>query len=136
MEIKTYSKDDEEKLFDMLREEGAEWSSYWGEPTMKNYKKALASSIVFVAYEGGELCGYVRCRDDDGFGVYVYDLLVRKSRRGKSLGRRLLEQVCLRYPDDTVYVMSDADEYYEKQGYRREGSIFEVRVQKGDDNRG
>jgi hypothetical protein len=30
------------------------------------------------------------------------------------------------YPNHTVYVMSDVDGYYQKQGYIREGSIFEV----------
>jgi len=30
------------------------------------------------------------------------------------------------WPDHKIYVMSDVDEYYEKQGYRREGSIYEV----------
>jgi len=30
------------------------------------------------------------------------------------------------HPDKIVYVMSDVDEYYEKQGYRKEGSVFEV----------
>ncbi len=39
-----------------------------------------------------------------------------------------MERVCSDFPGDTVYVMSDADKYYEKQGYRREGSVFEVRL--------
>jgi hypothetical protein len=30
------------------------------------------------------------------------------------------------YPDRIVYVMSDLDGYYEKQGFVREGSVFEV----------
>jgi hypothetical protein len=47
-------------------------------------------------------------------GVYIFDLLVKKSYRGQQ--------------NQPVYVMSDVDPYYEKLGYRREGSIFEVKV--------
>lgn len=38
-----------------------------------------------------------------------------------------MEWVCKNFPDQPVYVMSDVDQCYEKLGYRREGSIFEVR---------
>lgn len=126
MEIKNYSEIDEMKLFAMLKEEGTEWESYYGDNGREKYKQALASCITYVAYEGDILCAYVRCKDDHGFGVYVYDLLVRKPYRGQNIGRKLLKFVCAKFPEDIVYVMSDVDEYYQKQGYRREGSIFQV----------
>lgn len=129
MTIRRYTKEDEEPLFDLLREEGDDWSDYHGEKGRARYKKALETGVTYVACEDGILCGYARCREDDGFGVYVYDLLVRKSCRGKQLGRILMEQVCTDFPGQTIYVMSDADPYYEKLGYRRVGSIFEVRKQ-------
>ena len=132
MEIRTYSRTDEAHLFDMMREEGSEWAGYWGESGIEKYKTALANSITYVAYEGNELCGYARCRDDDGFGVYVYDLLVKKSYRGNSIGRMLMERVCTDFPNATVYVMSDVDGYYNKQGYCREGSIFKVHIKQQD----
>lgn len=66
--------------------------------------------------------------EGDGFGVYIYDLLVRKSYRGRQLGKTLMERVCQDFPSQTIYVMSDVDPYYEKLGYRREGSIFEVKA--------
>jgi ribosomal protein S18 acetylase RimI-like enzyme len=122
MEIKQYSQSDEAKLFDLLREE--EWTDYC--QNSAGYKKALLDSITYVAYEGGVLCGYVRGRNDDGFGIYVYDLLVKHAYRGHSYGRMLLERVCADYPNDTVYVMSDVDGYYEKLGLHRAGSVFEV----------
>ncbi|MGI6659235.1 MAG: GNAT family N-acetyltransferase [Dethiobacteraceae bacterium] len=70
----------------------------------------------------------MRCREDDGFGVYIYDLLVRKTHRGRQIGKSLIEWVCQNFQDQPVYVMSDVDRYYEKLGYRREGSIFEVKA--------
>lgn len=110
----------------MLREEGDEWIDYHGVNGYAKYLRALDSSVTYVVYDESILCGYARCREDDGFGVYVYDLLVRKSYRGKKLGKMLMEQACKDFSDQPVYVMSDVDPYYEKLGYRREGSIFEV----------
>ena len=82
--------------------------------------------MLFRSYEGNRLCAYVRSLDDCGFYIYVCDLLVRKSDRGKQIGRKLMERVVDDYPNQTVYVMSDVDAYYVKQGYHREGSVFEV----------
>lgn len=126
MEIRLYSEKDEVPLFDMLAEEGPEWECYHGEGMGAKYRRALENSITCVARDGNVLCGYLRCRKDDGFGVYVYDLLVRKACRGQGIGRKLMEFICASYPEEAVYVMSDVDEYYQKQGYRRVGSIFRV----------
>ena len=126
MDIRRYCKEDEQQLFDMIREEGDEWLDYFSSEGYKKYIIALASSITYVAYMENILCGYARCRDDDGFGIYVYDLLVKKAYRGNSIGKRLIEQACKDFSDQPVYVMSDVDPYYEKLGYKREGSIFEV----------
>lgn len=122
MEIRRYSNVDEVKLHELLLSEGDDWSCY--SATFEKYRRALQSSLTYVAYEDEILCGYVRCRDDDGFGMYVYDLLVKKPFRGHSFGRLLMERVCEDYP--TVYVMSGIDGYYEKLGYRCEGSVFMV----------
>lgn len=128
MEIKKYCKTDESRLFEMLVEEGPDWSDYHDLNNRDQYIQALASSITYVAYDELRVCGYIRCREDDGFGVYVYDLLVRKAYRGKQIGKKLMEWVCHEYPGQTVYVMSDVDAYYEKLGYRKEGSIFEIKT--------
>lgn len=126
MIIKLYSQSDELALFRLIENEGAEWIEYFGEKGRDQYKKALEKSITYVLYEDDVLCGYCRCREDGGFGVYIYDLLVDKKYRGKKFGHSLMKRVCFDFPEEPVYVMSDVDQYYEKQGYRREGSIFEV----------
>ncbi len=128
MTIRQYSAQDEANLHELLLDEGDDWSCYSQPDAFERYKCAINSSLVYVAYEGDTLCGYVRCRDDNGFGIYVYDLLVNKSFRGRSFGRLLMERVCADFPADTVYVMSGVDDYYEKLGYPREGSVFTVQV--------
>ena len=37
-----------------------------------------------------------------------------------------LKAIYTDYPNHIVYVMSDVDDYYKKQGYKHEGSIYEV----------
>jgi GNAT superfamily N-acetyltransferase len=129
MIIKRYVKnEDEEKLMDLIRNEGEEWSCYWADEFSEKYKAALADSITYVAYEGDVLCGYLRSLNDCGFYIYVCDLLVLPKHRGKNIGKKLMKRIYEDYPEQIVYVMSDLDEYYKKLGFRREGSIFMIQM--------
>lgn len=71
MKIKKYSKADETLLFDLLIDEGDDWIEYHGPAGRSKYVKALESSITYIAYHENLVCGYARCREDDGFGVYI-----------------------------------------------------------------
>ncbi|MDF2613965.1 MAG: hypothetical protein K0S71_1751 [Clostridia bacterium] len=125
MYIREYRKsDDENKLMTMIENE--EGWTYSDDNMAEKYKTALANSVTYVAYEGDVLCGYSRSVNDWGFYIYVCDLLVMPSYRGRNVGRKLMECIYNDYPNHIVYVMSDVDEYYKKQDYKRMGSIFEV----------
>ncbi|MGM0395910.1 MAG: GNAT family N-acetyltransferase [Bacillota bacterium] len=127
MEIRKYQKElDEENLMEIIRAEGEEWACYWGDAVNRRYRLALENSITYVAYDDGEICGYSRSINDNGFYIYVCDLLVKKPCRGKGIGRMLMESIYGDYPLMTSYVMSDVDGYYNTLGYKREGSVFEV----------
>lgn len=129
MHIRRYTSDDENQLFALIEREGETWESYWGTKGKSKYQKAIASSFIYLLFEDEILCGYARCRDDDGFGVYIYDLLVDKEYRGKEYGRLLMERICHDFPDDIVYVMGDVYPYYEdKLGYDIEGKIYIVKI--------
>ena len=131
MIIRAYSKDkDEDELMKMIAAEGKNWACYSNSKVSHKYRSALDNSITYVAYEGNKLCGYSRSINDSDFYVYVCDLLVLPIYRGKNIGRKLMEQVYNDFPNHIVYVMSDVDEYYKIQGYKREGSIFEVTTAK------
>ena len=128
IKIKRYEKADEAALFDLIRSEGEEWGDYSrDEKAVAKYANALNNCIVYVGYDGDTLCGFIRARDDYGYGIYIFDLLVHQKYRGHSYGKRLIEQICKDY-SGTIYVMSDVDEYYAKQGYKKiEGRILIVR---------
>lgn len=125
MLIRKYSRiEDEGKLMRMIdAEEG--WD-YANETLADNYKKALETSITYVAYQEDDLCGYSRSLNDFGEYIYVFDLLVKPSYRGMEIGRKLLECIYKDYPSQVVYVLSDEDGYYDKLNYKRVGSIFKV----------
>ena len=127
MKIRVYNKEeDEDKLMNMIDAEGKEWACYSDDSVSDKYRIALSNSITYVAYEGDKLCGYSRSIDDCGFYVYVCDLLVMPKFRGRKIGKKLMECIYTDYPNHIVYVLSDVDEYYTKQGYKREGSVYEV----------
>lgn len=132
MEIRKYTKADEEQLFSIIAEEGEAWRDYHSPAGREKYIQALSTSATYIAYEGNVACGYVRCREDNGIGIYVYDLLVRRSCRGRSIGKMLMENVGRDFPGQAVHVMSGVDPYYEKLGYHKEGSIYLVSEGKPD----
>ncbi|GAK06167.1 hypothetical protein JCM19037_4744 [Geomicrobium sp. JCM 19037] len=126
LNLRRYGKQDENDLFQLIESEGEEWNDYLTEEGRENYKKTLAGSLTLLAYEGEELCGYSRSIVDGEFHVYVCDLLVHQEKRGNGYGEKLMAAIYEKYPNHTVFVMSDVDEYYEKLGYRKEGTVFEV----------
>lgn len=126
MTIKKYSSEDEINLITLIKSEGEDWSDYTSELGRFNYIRAIETSIVYVIYESNEIIAFIRCKEDNGFGIYVYDLLVRQDKRGNKLGQFLIEKVKNDYPEQSIYIMSDVDEYYIKCGYKKIGSIFEV----------
>lgn len=124
--ICSYTIEMENDLFNLIKSEGEDWSDYTSELGRYNYIRAIETSIVYVIYESNEIIAYIRCKEDNGFGIYVYDLLVRQDKRGNKLGQLLIEKVKNDYPEQSIYIMSDVDEYYIKCGYKKIGSIFEI----------
>lgn len=125
MRIRKYNKTtDEAAVMQMIADEDG-WD-YANADMYENYTQALEMSITYIAIIDEQVCGYSRSIDDCGFYIYVCDLLVKPEFRGNGIGKKLMEYIYGDYPTYTIYVMSGVDEYYEKTGYKREGSIYEV----------
>lgn len=133
MLIRRYrSNEDENAMMALLESEGEEWFCYWAPSQRDRYLATLRDCITYVLFEGADLCGYLRAIEDFGSYLYVCDLLVAAPKRGQKFGRMLMDRICADYPQHDVYVMSDADGYYEKQGFARAGSIFLASSGKSD----
>ncbi len=123
--IEKYQSAHEQALLALLEKEG--WTCYCSDgDRFTRYKEALHQSISYVLMQGGSLCGYIRCHDDYGNGLYIYDLLVDKDDRGKGYGNLLMKKVKAEFPETETFVLSGVDKYYEKLKLKKAGSIFEV----------
>ena len=124
IEIRRYSKYKESQFFQFLEKEGEEWSCYYAPKNRDRYALNLEKSISYLLYKDKEIIGYIRALEDFGFYIYICDLLVDKDHRGHGYGNKMMEHIKSIYPNHDIYVMSDIDPYYEKQGYKKEGSVF------------
>ncbi|MEW7279485.1 GNAT family N-acetyltransferase [Aquimarina sp. 2201CG1-2-11] len=114
---------DYSQLLQIIISEGDEWKEY----LHPKYKIPLEQSITYVAYYKQELCGYSRSINDGDFFIWIMDLLVDKKYRGHGIGKKLMEHHIQEFPNLDVFVLSDVDAYYQKLGYKKEGSLFKVR---------
>lgn len=126
MEIRKYNEELDYKDIVKLFESEDNWSCFLEEPMKHKHKRALRDSITYVLFNGLELVGYSRSIEDMSAYIYVCELLVNKKSRGQDFGDKLLRRHKKDYPDHTIYIMSDVDEYYKKLGYCVEGSIFRL----------
>ena len=124
--IRRYQENDASKLMKLIESEGDEWSSYYQDPGKVKYLKSLKDSITYVMITDSEIIGYIRAIDDHGFDVYICDLLVQKEKRGNHYGKRLIEVIQSHFIGRDIYVMSDVDGYYIKEGLEKIGSIFKI----------
>jgi len=122
--ILKYQKKHELELLALLAEE-PDWSSFISNDAIDTFKDALLESETFVCENHGSVCGYLRALVD-GFGIYVSELYVAPQYRGNGFGAELLAKVKQEHPNQDVYVFSDEDLYYERLGYKRVGSVFQL----------
>lgn len=127
IKIRPYRKKQDTKLLELLLSEGETWAVYSALDKRDLYLLNCEKSLTYLLYEEDEVIGYIRALEDYSYYIYVCDLLVRKDKRGHGYGKLLMDHIKHEYPHLTVYVMSDEDDYYIKQGYDKVGSIFEVK---------
>ncbi len=124
--ILKYQKEHELELLNLLGEE-PDWSSFLSDAAIGTFRESLLKGETFVCQSHGSVCGYLRALVD-GFGVYVSELYVAPEFRGNGFGAELLAKVKQEHPNQDVYVFSDEDLYYEKLGYKRVGSVFQLQI--------
>lgn len=119
-----YDKTYESELIALLTKE-PEWNSFTGTGAIDVFKGALLNSQTYICKSQGQVCGYLRALVD-GFGIYVSELYVAPKFRNNDCGKEMLREIKKDHEDQDVYVLSDEDLYYEKLGYKRVGSVFQL----------
>ncbi|MHA6964694.1 GNAT family N-acetyltransferase [Zobellella denitrificans] len=112
------------KLLTLLKNE-PDWRSFVSKGAIDRFKTALLESETYICEYQGEIVGYIRALVD-GFGVYVSELYIAPPYRGNGYGAKLLSKIKQAHPDQDVYVLSDEDQYYQKLGCQRVGSVFKL----------
>ena len=125
MEITSYKSEHEAEVLAAIRKDSG-WDVFTSDGSIENYRQSLQDSITYVCYEHDKFCGYIRALLDEGFSVYISELYVLPECRNRNIGRSLLERVKADFSGLTVYALSDEDAYYEKIGYKKIGSVFEL----------
>lgn len=125
MKIFRYKRDHEDAVIAAIKDD-PNWDIFTSARAIDKYRKRLHESITYVCYEGETFAGYLRALHDDGFAIYISELFVVPEMRNRKIGRMLIAKVKMDFRHLTVYALSDEDTYYEKLGYRRVGSVFEI----------
>ncbi len=125
MDIIRYKREHENDVLSAI-EKDPNWHIFTNEETSGNYRKRLSESITYVCYNEKAFSGYLRAILDDGISVYISELFVVPEMRNNKIGRALITKLKTDYSNLSVYALSDEDLYYEKLGYRKVGSVYEI----------
>jgi ribosomal protein S18 acetylase RimI-like enzyme len=125
MEISNYKPEYEDAVLAAIKKDPA-WDIFTKGKAISSYKISLQKSVTYVCHDGSEFCGYVRALLDDEFAIYISELYVVPKWRNRKIGRLMLKRIKQDFPNLTVYALSDEDAYYEKIGYKKVGSVFEL----------
>lgn len=125
MEIFRYKLEHEDAVISAIKKDPG-WDMFTNDNAIGTYKNSLCDSITYVCYENGMFGGYLRAFLDGGLAIYVSELFVVPEWRNRTIGRSLMARVKVDFKHLTVYALSDEDAYYEKLGYRKVGSVYEI----------
>ena len=125
MEIVRYKREHETAVLTAIGED-PNWGIFTNDRAIDKYRKRLAESITYVCYEGETFTGYLRALLDDGIAIYIGELFVVPEMRNRRIGRTLIARVKSDFRNLSVYALSDEDIYYERLGYKKTGSVFEI----------
>ena len=125
MVISRYTPEHEKAVLSAIRKE-PDWEIFTARGAIDNYRKRLEASVTYVCHDQGEFCGYLRAIRDDAFALYISELFVVPEKRNRGIGSSLLAHAGRDHQGLHVYVLSDEDAFYEKAGYRKVGSVFQI----------
>jgi predicted GNAT family N-acyltransferase len=120
MAVKTILACPDAQSFVQLRQ-----TANWGQITENAAERALKNSLFGISlYDDQALIAMARCIGDGVFNVYIQDVVVKPSWRGKGLGHKMVQTLIKHIkprlpPDCTLGLMAaiGQDEFYTRLGF-------------------
>lgn len=115
--IRAYEETDFAGIHKLNEQEG------WSNLVAKQQQTQAAwhgSNVAVVAEQDGQLVGCLRALTDGAVTLYVCELLIEKSMRGRGIGEKLLDHVHSLYPETRMELLasSTSRSYYEAKRFR------------------
>ena len=88
------------------------------------FMESLKNCALIVAYDGDVFVGFARAISDGLLTTFICELLVIEAYRGKGIGKKLVQHIWDIFPETRIDLISEADGFYEKLGFRTVGTGF------------
>lgn len=119
VEYSEFTVDRMNEVKDIFRQEG--WCAYLSDD--EALRRAFANSLlIFGAFDGENLIGFIRCVGDGEHIVLVQDLIVRQEYRKRGIGKALFSEMQRRFGKVRMFcVTTDLDDEADNRFYRSFG---------------
>ncbi|WP_029330076.1 GNAT family N-acetyltransferase [Exiguobacterium oxidotolerans] len=116
-QIRPYTEQDFEAIQRLNAAEG--WSNLVARSD-ETKRAFAASNVTYVVVIDGTVSGYIRGMTDTAITLYICELLIADSARGRGLGQALLGHAHAKYPATRLEILASASShsFYEQLGYR------------------
>lgn len=116
MKIRKIEKKDYSQIKQLYQEE--EWLSF----LRVDFELAIEHSISLVAYENDKILGFLRALSDGYITIFIGEIIVRKDVRKQGIGKALITAVHSMYPTARIDLISEADQFYQENGFKKIGT--------------
>lgn len=111
---------DVQQIFELYQTEN------WTTLSKMRVAKLLETTTYLVVEENGQIIAFARYLTDGVLTTFLAELLVVSHCRGQGIGQRLIDTIRMQAPETRLEAISEADEFYEKIGFRKVGQGYRL----------
>lgn len=120
MQIRVANQSDVQQLFDLYQSEN--WKTF----SKIRIGKLLETSTYLVAEDNGQIIAFARYLTDGVLTTFLAELLVVPHFRRQGIGKLLIDTVKKQLPENRLELISEADDFYERVGFRKVGQGYRL----------
>lgn len=120
MQIRVANQSDVQQLFDLYQSEN--WKTF----SKIRIGKLLETSTYLVAEDSGQIIAFARYLTDGVLTTFLAELLVVPHFRRQGIGKLLIDTVKKQLPENRLELISEADDFYERVGFRKVGQGYRL----------